>query len=133
MAYIVELSLRPVHFKNITQIKEKVIDNAYKKNCDFFYEDSEYMKFNGKFDSLVLMNFTFLTEQNIVSFIRFIKEEYKKKITIEHVSYEGNKNIIIYANRRYLLSTGKENLKKYKLHKKLNIFKEYAPLLTNIL
>ena len=26
----------------------------------------------------VLMNFTFLTEQNIVSFIRFIKEEYKK-------------------------------------------------------
>ena len=91
MAYIVELSLRPVHFKNITQIKEKVIDNAYKKNCDFFYEDSEYMKFNGKFDSLVLMNFTFLTEQNIVSFIRFIKEEYKKKITIEYVSYEVTK------------------------------------------
>lgn len=133
MTYIVELSLRPVNFKNITNTKDIIINNAYKKECDFFYEDSEYTKTKGKYESLVLLNFTFLTEKNIVSFIRFIKEEYKKKVTIECVTYEGNQTIIIYANRRYLLNTGKHYLNKYKLNKKLNLFKEYAPLLTTVL
>lgn len=133
MTYIVELSLRPVNFKNITKTTDIIINNAYKKECDFYYQDSEYTKINGKYESLVLLNFTFLNEKNIVSFIRFIKEEYKKKITIECVSYEGNQNIIIYANRRYLLNTGKDNLNKYKLNKKLDLFKEYAPLLTTVL
>ena len=133
MTYIVELSIRPVNFKNMTTTKDIIINNAYKKECNFFYEDSEYTKMKGKYESLVLLNFTFLTEKNIVSFIRFIKEEYKKKVTIECVTYEGNQNIIIYANRRYLLNTGKYNLNKYKLNKKLDLLKEYAPLLTTVL
>jgi hypothetical protein len=133
MTYIVELSIRPVNFKNMTTTKDIIINNAYKKECNFFYEDSEYTKMKGKYESLVLLNFTFLTEKNIVSFVRFIKEEYKKKVTIECVTYEGNQNIIIYANRRYLLNTGKYNLNKYKLNKKLDLLKEYAPLLTTVL
>jgi hypothetical protein len=117
----------------MTTTKDIIINNAYKKECNFFYEDSEYTKMKGKYESLVLLNFTFLTEKNIVSFVRFIKEEYKKKVTIECVTYEGNQNIIIYANRRYLLNTGKYNLNKYKLNKKLDLLKEYAPLLTTVL
>ena len=66
MTYIVELSLRPVNFKNMTTTKDIIINNAYKKECNFFYEDSEYTKMKGKYESLVLLNFTFLTEKNIV-------------------------------------------------------------------
>ena len=133
MTYIVELSLRPVHLKNFSTIKEIITNNAIKKNCDFYYEDSEYSKINGKYESLVLLNYTFLDEKNTLSFIRFLKEEYKKKVTIEYVSYEGTEHLIIYASRKYLMLAGKYNLKKYKYNKKLDLLKQYAPLLTTVL
>ena len=72
MTYIVELSLRPVNFKNITNTKDIIINNAHKKECDFFYEDSEYTKTKGKYESLVLLNFTFLTEKNIPVIITMV-------------------------------------------------------------
>ncbi len=133
MTYIVELSLCPVHLKNISKIKDIITNNAIKKNCDFYYEDSEYNNRKGKYECLVLLNYTFLNEINTLSFIRFIKEEYKKRVNIEHVSYEGNEHLIIYASRKYLLSAGKYNLKKYKNNKKLDLLKQYAPLLTTVL
>lgn len=133
MTYIVELSLRPVHLKNFSTIKEIITNNAIKKNCDFYYEDSEYSKINGKYESLVLLNYTFLDEKNTLSFIRFLKEEYKKKITIEYVAYEGTEHLIIYATRKYLMLSGKYNFKKYKYQKKLDLLKQYAPLLTTVL
>ena len=34
MTYIVELSLRPVHLRNLSSIKEIITNNAIKKNCD---------------------------------------------------------------------------------------------------
>ena len=56
-----------------------------------------------------------------------------QKVTIEYVSYEGVEHLIIYASRKYLMLAGKYNLKKYKYNKKLDLLKQYAPLLTTVL
>ena len=130
MGYLVELSIPVVNFKNLIAKKEEIINNALKKDCEFFYENSEhYTTGHGKHikkENNIILSFHFPhKEKKVISFIRFIKEQ--KKIYIDCIAYDNIKFILLWGSKKYFNHNGKNMKDIYLKNKRNDILPLYGP------
>ena len=129
MGYLVELSIPIVNFENLIAKKTEIINNAMKKHCEFYYENSEHYTIgNGrhkKNENNTILSFHFPDkEDKVISFIRFIKEQ--KKIYIDCIAYDNIKFVLLWGSKKYFLHNGKNLKKVYLKNKNAGILPQYG-------
>ena len=103
------------------------LDKAEKNNCDFYFKDFEII--NKK--TICIYNISFNLEDNIVSFIRQIRNI--KKIKIDFLAIENKNFDIIFASRKYLHKMNKDKALEYLKNKKQGCLKQLSPAIYNAL
>ena len=107
MGYLIELSFSLKNLSNHEDFITNFLDKAEKNNCDFYFKDFEIINKN----TICIYNISFNFEDNIVSFIKHIRN--KKKIKIDFLGIENKNFDIIFASRKYLHKMSKDKALEY--------------------
>jgi len=126
MGYLIELSLLIKNLPKFTENKHKIIDRSKKNNCVFFYEDYEYSQKKVK----NLFTFNFNEEDDIISFIKYIKDF--PKIRMESISTE-EPYILLYASKEYIKLMDIYKAKEFIQKRKDGDLYKYSPNLLKVL
>jgi len=123
MGYLIELSFSLKRLSNHEDFITNFLDKAKKNNCDFYFKDFEIINKN----TFCIYNISFDLEDNIISFIRYIRNI--KKIKIDFLGIENNKFDILFASKKYLNKMDKYKAIQYLKNKKNGSLKELSPLI----
>jgi len=127
MGYLIELSFSLKNLSNHEDFITNFLDKAEKNNCDFYFKDFEIINKN----TICIYNISFNFEDNIVSFIKHIRN--KKKIKIDFLGIENKNFDIIFASRKYLHKMSKDKALEYLKNKKKGCLKQLSPPIYNAL
>jgi hypothetical protein len=114
MVYQIEIAFDMRIVGSMTEIKDKLVTNAEKNNCEMHYINYEMA---GKGRTIIrnhsVMTFIFPEEvQYIMKFIRFVKKY--KHAKIESISCEDKQCFLLYASKKYQTIMERHCVKKYK-------------------
>ena len=126
MGYLIEISLLIKNLPKFTENKHKIINKSKKNNCVFFYENYEYDKKNSK----NIFTFHFNDEDDIIRFIKYIKDVPKTKI--ESVSIE-DPCVLLYASKDYIKLMDLNKAKEFIQKRKDSELYKYSPNLLKVL
>jgi hypothetical protein len=126
MGYLIELSFLIKNLPKFTENKHKIIDRSKKNNCVFFYENYEYSKKKVK----NIFTFNFNEEDDIISFIKYIKDF--PKIRIDSISTE-EPYILLYASKEYIKLMDIYKAKEFIQKRKDGDLYKYSPNLLKML
>ena len=126
MGYLIELSFLIKNLPKFTENKHKIIDRSKKNNCVFFYENYEYSKKKIK----NIFTFNFNEEDDIISFIKYIKDF--PKIRIDSISTE-EPYILLYASKEYIKLMDIYKAKEFIQKRKDGDLYKYSPNLLKML
>lgn len=121
MGYLIELSFSLKNVQNHEELITDILDKAEKNNCDFYFKDFEFFNKN----TLCVYNITFNFENNIISFIRYIRNI--KNIKIDLLGIENKKLDILFASKKYLNKIDKNIANQYLKDKKDGYLKHLSP------
>tara|TARA_B100000424_G_scaffold271411_1_gene274002 strand:- start:55 stop:447 length:393 start_codon:yes stop_codon:yes gene_type:complete len=121
MGYLIELSFSLKNVQNHQDLITEILDKAEKNNCDFYFKDFEFSKKN----TLCVYNIRFDFENNIISFIRYLRNY--KKIKIDYLGIENSKLDTLFASKKYLNKMDKDTALQYLKNKKNGFLKELSP------
>jgi len=125
MGYLIELSFSLKNLTNFEDFITKFLDNAEKNNCDFYYKDFEIINKN----TICIYNINFNFEDNIIKFIRYIRNN--KKIKIDFLGI--NDKDIIFASKKYLNTIDKKIALQYLENKKNGSLEKLSPSIYHVL
>ena len=125
MGYLIELSFSLKNLSNLENFITKFLDSAEKNNCDFYYQDFEIINKN----TICIYNINFNFEDNIIKFIRHIRNN--KKIKIDFLGI--NDKDIIFASKKYLNTIDKNIAIKYLKNKKNGSLEKLSPSIYQVL
>ena len=125
MGYLIELSFSLKNLTNLEDFITNFLDNAEKNNCDFYYQDFEIMNKN----TICIYNINFNFEDNIIKFIRYIRNN--KKIKIDFLGI--NDKDIIFASKKYLNTIDKNIAIQYLKNKKNGSLEKLSPSIYQVL
>ena len=121
MGYLIELSFSLKNVQNHQDLITEILDKAEKNNCDFYFKDFEFSKKN----TLCVYNIRFDFENNIISFIRYLRNY--KKIKIDYLGIENSKLDTLFASKKYLNKMDKDTALQYLKNKKNGFLKQLSP------
>lgn len=125
MGYLIELSFSLKNLSNLENFITKFLDSAEKNNCDFYYQDFEIINKN----TICIYNINFNFEDNIIKFIRHIRNN--KKIKIDFLGI--NDKDIIFASKKYLMTIDKNIALQYLKNKKNGYLEKLSPSIYQVL
>ena len=127
MGYRIEVSLALKNLTSFTETKHKIVDKSKKNNCVYFYENYEKNKKKQK----LIYTFIFEEENDIVSFIRYIKDT--PKVYIDSIYMEDPTVILLYASKEYIKIMDRDKVNDYLQKKKSCELYQHAPNIIKII
>tara|TARA_A100001388_G_C28447143_1_gene346891 strand:+ start:71 stop:454 length:384 start_codon:yes stop_codon:yes gene_type:complete len=127
MGYRIEVSLALKNLTSFTETKHKIVDKSKKNNCVYFYENYETTKKKQK----LIYTFIFEEENDIVSFIRYIKDT--PKVYIDSIYMEDPTVILLYASKEYIKIMDRDKVNDYLQKKKSCELYQHAPNIIKII
>jgi hypothetical protein len=121
MGYLIELSFSLKNVQNHQDLITNILDKAEKNNCEFYFKDFEFSNKN----TLCIYSIQFGLENNMIAFIRYIRNQ--KKIKIDLLGIENTRLDILFASKKYLHTMNKDKAIEYLKNKKNGSLKELSP------
>lgn len=121
MGYLIELSFSLKNVQNHQDLITNILDKAEKNNCEFYFKDFEFSNKN----TLCIYSIRFGLENNMIAFIRYIRNQ--KKIKIDLLGIENTRLDILFASKKYLHTMNKDKAIEYLKNKKNGSLKELSP------
>ena len=125
MGYIVESSIKLHKCSNYSKIKNFILNQSYKKNCDYVYENYEL---EGKAYSeqknycIITTEFDDNKFEDCAAFLRTLRET--SEIMVECVYTERGKVQIMFVSSHYKTIMDKNALKEYKKFRGKKIYSQ---------
>ena len=125
MGYIVESSIKLHKCSNYTKIKNFILNQSHKKNCEFVYENFEL---EGRAYSeqknycIITTEFSEENPEDCAAFLRTLRET--KEIMVECVYTERGKVQIMFVSSHYKTIMDKNALKEYKKYRGKKIYSQ---------
>ena len=125
MGYIVESSIKLHKCSNYSKIKNFILNQSYKKNCDYVYENYEL---EGKAYSeqknycIITTEFDDDKFEDCAAFLRTLRET--SEIMVECVYTERGKVQIMFVSSHYKTIMDKNALKEYKKYRGKKIYSQ---------
>ena len=125
MGYIVESSIKLHKCSNYSKIKNFILNQSYKKNCDYVYENYEL---EGRAYSeqknycIITTEFDDNRFEDCAAFLRTLRET--SEIMVECVYTERGKVQIMFVSSHYKTIMDKNALKEYKKYRGKKIYSQ---------
>ena len=133
MGYIVESSIKLHKCSNYSKIKNFILNQSHKKNCEFVYENYELegtAYSEQKNYCIITTEFSEENPEDCAAFLRTLRET--TEIMVECVYVERGKVQVLFASSHYKTIMDKNALKNYKKFRGQKIYsKPYDEIVVN--